>query len=392
MNLWKYIFAMTVTSGLFLVACSDSTANPITTSRFFADEEGVEKDSNAKSSSSVKKESKDSKSSSSKAKSSSSVKKESEDSKSSSSMSAIESSESSSSDDKAPSSSSSLAQGEDSGDWGTCATTEAFIEKGETVDWKFTTNKAAFTPQDVMVSSFEWTFEGGNPATKSDSGVAGVNAKGIAYEVSGVFAASVKITRKNGETGVVNCSPVDVTGARITECSCTAERDVVDISGGATKTAVWTVSGCKSADDNFTYEWSDNLGNAAMVGAIVTQKGSFAPTVKVRNGDNGLMQVTCDEVKAVDSNNPDYIIKESLNAGAIKLPAGKTAVFLEVDAFNNMVFCNVDPTEASGGVLKGTVNGIAFTGSYFVTATVPGITSGSMLNFELDVPATCGVQ
>ena len=140
MNLWKYIFAMTVTSGLFLVACSDSTANPITTSRSSADEEGVEKDSNAKSSSSVKKESKDSKSSSSKAKSSSSVKQESEDSKSSSSkaksslsMSAIESSESSSSDDKAPSSSSSQAQGEDSVDWGTCATTEAFIEKGETV-------------------------------------------------------------------------------------------------------------------------------------------------------------------------------------------------------------------------------------------------------------------
>lgn len=216
--------------------------------------------------------------------------------------------------------------------WGTCAPTVSAIEKGKTVDWKFTTNNTEFSPQLAMSSTFDWVFTGGNPGTKSVVGIDGINVKGITYAASGTYAPSVNITQKDGKTGSVTCSPVEVTGAAVTGCKCTPTVTQVDIAVNAE--AGWNVTGCVSADGatTFTYAWSEPFSslNTASIAASVGAKGEYTPTVKVKNADNGLMEVTCGTVKAIDSNHPDFGL--SAQNEKVKMPKGESTLVLDLPA------------------------------------------------------------
>lgn len=214
--------------------------------------------------------------------------------------------------------------------WGTCAPTVSAVEKGKTVDWKFTTNNTEFNPQLAMNSTFDWTFAGGNPGTKSVVGIDGINVKGITYAASGTYAPSVNITQKDGKTGSVTCSPVEVTGAAVTGCKCTPTVTQVDIAVNAE--AGWNVTGCVSADGatTFTYAWSEPFSalNTASIAASVGAKGEYTPTVKVKNADNGLMEVTCGTVKAIDSNHPDFGFTKKDQE--IEIPKGESTIILDL--------------------------------------------------------------
>lgn len=293
------------------------------------------------------------------------------------------------------SSSSSAAVPTDPNAWGTCAAnaTDNAIEKGKSVPWKFTpdASKAPGGVSFLTKGTFSWKFDGdGNPSTKSGTG-SSYQQVIVTYTTSGEKNASITVTYE-GKTNTVQCTPLNVTGTAISGCTCTPNVNQVDI---ATSTPVtWTVSGCKSSDATFSYIWSDNLSGDASAGGILNTKGTFAPTVTVKNSDNGMMKVTCKEVIAIDSNNPDYIIKAPQAAGAIKLPAGKTTVALQTNGQNNTVFCSVARSDSPSGALNGSVNKIKLAGSDYIAVSVPAgtLTSGKSLDFELDVPATCGIQ
>lgn len=410
MNFSKFILSMSVACIFFLGACSDdSSAGPVSTSKG-ADEESVDEDgsdaksssSKAKSSSSVKKESKDTKSSastkdddsnakssSSKTKSSSSEKKESKDTKSSASTKDDDSNTKSSSS-KAKSSASSA--GSFSGDviWGECTSNvkNNITSTGSEVTWTIKPKKVGPIVDFSVLSTltYKWNFEGGIPSTVSDT----LRTATTKYENSGTFATSVTMTIGSGESQVVQCPSIDVTGGAVTGCTCKAAKPAADISEGVS----WTVSGCISEDQNFTYTWSEPFQSetTAVLSGSVAAKGLYKPTVRVKNGANGLMDVTCDEIAVSDKNIPDYIIKAVLDDGAIKLPAGKTSVSLEVDPFNKTVFCTVARVDSPSGAVNGTVNGVKLAGADYVAVPVPNLAKGSMINFELDVPATCGVH
>lgn len=294
-----------------------------------------------------------------------------------------------------PASSSSAPPAADPNAWGTCAPNVAngAIEKGKSVQWKVSLDQKK-VPGGVSAltkGTFSWTFDGGgDPATKSGQGTS-FQSVFVSYATSGVKNATVTVSN-NGQTNTIKCSELNVTGAAITGCACTPSVKQVDIATGASVT--WTVGGCKSSDATFVYDWSDGLSGGASAGGILNAKGTYTPTVTIKNSDNGMMTVTCAEVVAIDSNNPDYIIKAPQAAGAIKLPAGKTTVALQTNGQNNTVFCNVARSDSPSGALNGSVNNIKLAGSDYIAVSVPAgtLTSGKSLDFELDVPATCGIQ
>jgi hypothetical protein len=278
--------------------------------------------------------------------------------------------------------------------WGTCAANASnnAIQKGKSVQWKVSldNNKAPGGVSIITQGTFSWTFEDGDPATKSGQG-SSFQSVLVKYDKSGLKNASVTVSY-NGQSNTMQCTPLNVTGAEVSGCVCTPSATEVDVAVNGTVT--WTVSGCKSSDPTYAYEWSDGLQGTNAAGGVLTAKGTYAPTVTVKNSDNGMQVVTCGAVTAVDANNPDYVIKQTQGTGAIKLPAGKTNVSLEVDAYNNQVFCQVARTDSPSGQITGTVNNVAISGADYVTASMAAgsLKKGASLLFDLSVPATCGVQ
>lgn len=278
--------------------------------------------------------------------------------------------------------------------WGTCAAnaTNNAVKKGNSVQWKVSldNSKAPGGVSIITKGEFSWTFEDGDPATKKGAG-SSFQSVLVKYEKSGTKNASVTVSY-NGQSSTIQCTPLNVTGAEITSCACAPNVTQVDIATNSLVT--WTVSGCKSSDPTYSYEWSDGLQGTNAASGNLNLKGSYTPTVTVKNNDNGMQVVTCKEVIAIDSNNPDYIIKAPQGAGAIKLPAGKTNVALQANGQNNTVFCQVDRKDSPSGALNGSVNGSPLKGADYVSTTVAAgtLTSGKSLDFELDVPATCGIQ
>lgn len=277
--------------------------------------------------------------------------------------------------------------------WGTCQAAGVknnAVTKGSNVTWTITPKKVGPIADVTVLGTltYDWTFEGGSPATVSSGTTKNAATQ---YANSGTFMTTVKMTIGSGESQVVQCPTLEVTGAAVTGCTCKAAKTAADISEGVS----WTVSGCVSEDQNFTYTWSEPFQSVttAVLSGSVAAKGLYKPTVRVKNGDNGLMDVTCDEIAVSDKNNPDYIIKAVQGDGAIKLPAGKTSVSLEVDPYNKTVFCTIAREDSPTGAVNGTVNGVKLAGAdYVAVQNVPNLTKGTMINFELDVPATCGVQ
>lgn len=286
-----------------------------------------------------------------------------------------------------PASSSSAPVAADPNAWGTCAAnaTGNAIKKGGQVQWKLSLDqgKVPGGTSAITQGTFSWTFQDGDPATYSGKGASYLNPL-VKYQTSGPKNASVTVT-SNGQTNNIQCTPLDVTGADVTGCVCTPSATQVDVAVNGTVT--WTVSGCKSSDATFSYVWSDGLSGTNSAGGVLTTKGTFAPTVTVKNNDNGMQVVTCGAVTAIDANNPDYVIKIAGQQGQIDLPASKVTVSLEVDAYNGKIICN------SNGPISGTVNSTTqLSGNYYVSVPMNGLKKGTQLVFELASPAKCGVE
>ena len=274
---------------------------------------------------------------------------------------------------------------------GTCAPEQAIYEKDAAekgVKWKFTRDPSVAATS-LLSASFKWTTADGTPSTASATGTSGLyhTAK---YTTSGVHNASLTVSM-GAANYTIQCSPVQVNGEPITGCKCTTEATSIDYT--ATPTATWSVTGCTTgAGLNLAYQWDGAPGEASYSPTFTAAAASYAPVLKVANDDNTVVDVTCPAIKITEG--PEYIIKETQGAGAIKLPAGSTIVSLEVDAYNNTVFCQVARADTPSGALNGTVNKVAIEGSDYIAVSMPAgsLKKGTTLEFVLDGPATCGVQ
>lgn len=185
---------------------------------------------------------------------------------------------------------------------GTCAPVPATISKGESTTWTFSLASGLGIAVINKLSSvvFDWTLEGSTEG--SASGVGSKTTAGT-YAASGSYGASLVV---DGNT--IQCSPLQVNGAAITGCTCTADASTVDVASGAA-TATWTVSGCTTNANITGYAWTDATGTGETATASFTAKGqTVAPTVAVSNDDNTVETFTCESVKAVDSSAPEYML------------------------------------------------------------------------------------
>ena len=181
---------------------------------------------------------------------------------------------------------------------GTCAPVPATINKGESTTWTFT----QVTPAGMAgitagaKAAYEWTMPKSTEGTANGTGLKTTTAT-YATE-SGTMTATLVV---DGNT--VQCSALQVNGAAITGCSCTADAAEVDIAG-ATATASWKVTGCTSDATITGYAWSTGVTGSDNTGSMtVSAKGEQTPTVTVSNAEGTKLDVTCATVKVKDSQN-----------------------------------------------------------------------------------------
>lgn len=293
-----------------------------------------------------------------------------------------------------PQSSSSVIVGPGA-EYGTCAPVTATINRGQSTTWKVT-KAATASPQEFLnKAEYVWTFADGTPATSTKTG--NMSSDAITYATSGVKTASLLLTTNSGVQVTMDCSPLQVNGAAITGCKCKAASETVDVAEGGA--ASWSVTGCASQGANITtYTWGGLgvAGDGPVAAAVLAAKGDVVqPTLLVGNDDNTQQEVTCDAVKAIDSNIPDYEITASQAAGKIKIPAGKNQVHLNVAVGGQscVVFCETQYTPELQGALTMKVGGQTAKGNYNVTVTLPTTScDDDMVDFDLSAEATCGIQ
>ena len=271
---------------------------------------------------------------------------------------------------------------------GTCIPTKAVAEMGEEVTWKFIRNNVVAASK-LLTAKYSWTFEGGSPSYAFVTNAAGVSQT-AKYAKSGDYGASLKLVI-DGVSYSIPCSPVHINGAPITGCKCSTENATVDFT--AIPDVAWTVTGCSTGDGlDLAYEWEGSSGTTTFTKTFAAASDGYAPKLKVSNSDNSVVDVECPAVKVTEG--PEFVIDEPQGPGAIMLPAGTSIVHLNVDAHNNTVFCNVGFDDTSHGHLNGIVNDVVIKGDYYIAVSMPAgtLVKGATLEFDLDTPATCGVQ
>ena len=377
-NLGMKAFAMALV--ILFVACSDyEEMYQNAYGSLMEEEEDLSSNSVVKSSSS-----------SAKKVSSSSVKASSSSNKTSKSSSSVKKSSSSvaksSSSKKSSSSNSASSQTDPITDFGTCGPARASVTKGDTISW-------VLRPKDptlLFKASVVWSMPGGLPSTGSAKNVNG-RTQVTQYASTGDFGATVQVVVDDVSYNIT-CDPLHVNGYPITGCECTTEATTVDLLENPAVT--WTVSGCKTGVGSHivSYEWDGLPGDAAYTKVFVERNPGYTPTLRVANDDNTVLDVTCPAVKVTEG--PEYVIKQTQAEGVVRLPAGSSVVVLDVDAYNNTVFCQVNRDDSPSGTLNGTVNMTAFKGSDYVSVRLPTgtLVKGASLEFVLDVPAICGIM
>ena len=274
---------------------------------------------------------------------------------------------------------------------GSCAPVPATIDMGGTTEWTFTHGSAVNATQ-LLKASFTWEFEGVEPATVTVTGATGTRQKATYKKASGKHGAKVTLTL-GGSQYPVTCSPVQVNGAKITGCKCSTEAKSVDYT--ATPDVKWTVTGCTTgAGLTLSYEWDGAPGSETYVKTFTAANPGYVPKLKVMNNDNTVIEVaSCPAVKITDG--PEYQITTTQKAGAIDLPKGTSAVVVSVQN-DGYVFCQIDRAKANSttGTFRGTVNKVPLSGNDYkeIQVTAGGIPVGSTLEFDIDVPLTCGVR
>ena len=206
---------------------------------------------------------------------------------------------------------------------GSCAPVNTSIEKGSSTKWKLTYNSdIGFSAIDLARADHVWNFGAGAiPATDDTPSTSAL----VTYANSGIVSASVTVTI-GGNAETIQCSPLQVNGDPITGCKCTTEATSVDFT--ATPDITWSVTGCMSASAPLTYNWNGTDGAEIFTNSFTAATASYAPTLKVGNADNTVIDVACPAVKVTEG--AEYVIEDQNKEYA--LPAGESSVVLDLPA------------------------------------------------------------
>ena len=106
-------------------------------------------------------------------------------------------------------------------------------------------------------------------------------------------------------------------GPAVTGCKCAVDPVKPDVKNGDV-TVTWTVSGCKAGTDSpnedWKWAWTGPTGSTTSATATVSAKGDTkTASVKVTSAENASMNVTCPQVKAINSDIPDYLLTNIIN-------------------------------------------------------------------------------
>lgn len=207
---------------------------------------------------------------------------------------------------------------------GSCAPASTPISKGGKVKWKFTANmnNPTYRPADFAKAQFDWTFEGGTPATGT-----GATTGDITYSASGAVGASLTVTMMgDGASETIQCSKLQVNGDPITGCKCTSPEAKVDYL--TQPDVAWTVSGCTSASEIISYTWDGAEGGETFTKTFDAAQDGYTPKLVVGNADNTAIEVPCTTVKTTKGS--EYTFEKS--DFKIALPAGESSVEFDLPA------------------------------------------------------------
>ena len=270
---------------------------------------------------------------------------------------------------------------------GTCTPEPAIAELGQSVTWSFNKDPSISVTQ-IMAATFDWAFQGGSEPTFSGQGASALK-KTVSYNTSGSHTTTLSI---NGDTPMT-CSPVQINGAPITGCQCAVDNASPDVAAGGV--ATWSVTGCMTTANISGYAWAGTPAapTTTFAHTFAAKGETFTPTLSVYNDDNTVQPVTCPAATAIDATLPDYKLEDQNTA--IILPAGMSTVVMNLpQTWHNTTegTCSFS-CSCSSGACTATVDGVALTGSYHMTGSIP-ITStinGYGLPVELGQEMSCQV-
>lgn len=267
---------------------------------------------------------------------------------------------------------------------GMCEPVTSPIEKNTgSTKWKFTANlNAGFKPADFARATFAWNFgAGATPATDATPSTSAP----VSYANSGTATASVTVTiGESSET--IQCEPLQVNGDPITGCECTTAAASVDYT--ATPDVTWSVTGCTSASMPLTYNWNGTDGGETFTNSFTAATASYAPTLKVGNSDNTVINVPCSAVKVTKG--AEYTIDDDNTSVELKA-AGSYAVVVKGNPTQQ---CRMS-CEAQQAV-NFSVNKVDYTGQYYIplgsNSVVDNSWCQSTLTIVTDGPLKCSAQ
>lgn len=137
-----------------------------------------------------------------------------------------------------------------------------------------------------------------------------------------------------------------------------------------------------------TYNWNGTDGAETFTNSFTAATASYAPTLKVGNADNTVIDVPCSAVKVTEG--AEYTIKNNTDAGKISLPGeGTYNVVIAFACQNKTFFCN-----GVGGPVGGSVNDVPMKSDWYTTAalTDADCTGSASVSVTVTGPATCGAQ
>lgn len=276
---------------------------------------------------------------------------------------------------------------------GSCTPADVSIDKGGSTTFKFTPNKVSvsgYEAMDYVRASYEWNYGAGEGDGSASITLA---SDKVTFSETGDHIVSVTVTMADGAEEKVKCSPLHVNGEPITGCRCSTDSATVDVSAGGE--ATWQIQGCTSNAGTLSFKWSNSMGTGHEASYAFTEKGQrLAPVVTVGNDDNTIVKVQCAEVRAVDSNNPDYEISETGSAGGVRLPAGTSSLTMNLpgDRLPSMDSFSMEcEFETSENMV--TVDGKTYSAGFVAFLELPYEHSygGYVLEMELSASAFCWV-
>ena len=286
--------------------------------------------------------------------------------------------------------------------FGTCAPAKNPINKGTSVQWKFTANSKypGFDALKIAKATYTWTFAADAVDDLSGKGTTSGN---ITYPNSGATTASVTVLY-DGTPITVACDPLQVNGAEITGCTCEPDVAIPDVANGPVS-VTWSVSKCATVGATITgYEWTGATGTGESATAAFSEKDQeITPTVVVSNDDNTKQSFTCSAVKAIDASKPDYEFTDQGNTNAIPFVGNVDATVVfnlpsgwhgAGDAGTCTFACQVDRGGTGDGKITGSIGTVEIDGGDYVTATidVANTIGGKSLPFVLNVGSNAGAS